>query len=286
MLTKILERLKIKRRPTFLLGVGAQKAGTTWLYQRLKALESVKFGELKEYHYWDHLFHSDVVPGPNNKMADINLRRREVQQLLFSEPKGYENYFLSLINGGASLTGDITPSYGCLNEDQFQIIGRRIREAGFKLRVVFIMRDPVERNWSAQRMARRRKLASGVVKPDHYYAQSFRQFYQEKGMQRRTRYDLTVEALESAFTEDERHFVIFEEMFTPNSLVRLSKFIGVDSDIFSEHHKKVNSSPKLELPPAEAIDCQSYFAPVYEYCYEHFPSTRALWPKRDGFSSL
>ena len=41
--------------PTFLLGVGAQKAGTSWLHDQLQRRNDVDFGFLKEYHVFDAL---------------------------------------------------------------------------------------------------------------------------------------------------------------------------------------------------------------------------------------
>lgn len=43
-------------KKTFLLGVGAQKSGTTWLYKYLSDNSNVSFGPLKEYHIWDGIY--------------------------------------------------------------------------------------------------------------------------------------------------------------------------------------------------------------------------------------
>ena len=37
----------------FILGVGAQKAGTTWLHSQLSTNNSIDFGFRKEYHVFD-----------------------------------------------------------------------------------------------------------------------------------------------------------------------------------------------------------------------------------------
>ncbi len=36
------------------LGIGAQKCGTTWLYERLAQHPQVRFPAGKEIHFWDH----------------------------------------------------------------------------------------------------------------------------------------------------------------------------------------------------------------------------------------
>ena len=40
----------------FILGVGCQKGGTTWIYDQLNKIEKVDFGFKKEYHLFDTLY--------------------------------------------------------------------------------------------------------------------------------------------------------------------------------------------------------------------------------------
>ena len=40
----------------FVLGVGCQKGGTTWLYKQLIKSEAVNFGYTKEYHVFDTIY--------------------------------------------------------------------------------------------------------------------------------------------------------------------------------------------------------------------------------------
>ena len=47
-----MERIR-PRAKTFLLGVGAQKCGTTWVSEYLRKADHSDFGLLKEYHVWD-----------------------------------------------------------------------------------------------------------------------------------------------------------------------------------------------------------------------------------------
>lgn len=45
---------------TFLLGVGAQKTGSTWLSDYLGSRSEVFMHPLKEVHYWDYKFRKDI----------------------------------------------------------------------------------------------------------------------------------------------------------------------------------------------------------------------------------
>ena len=42
-----------KSKNTFILGLGFQKCGTSWLYRYLQQCRKFDGGELKEYHVWD-----------------------------------------------------------------------------------------------------------------------------------------------------------------------------------------------------------------------------------------
>lgn len=79
-------------------------------------------------------------------------------------------------------------------------------------------------------------------------------------------YMRTVTELERVFTPDEVHYGIYEEMFAPAEIERLSRFCGVEPDM-SFGHTQVNISPKHERVSADLeADIRRRFAGVYEYC--------------------
>lgn len=68
----------------------------------------------------------------------------------------YYGYFANLLAApDIRLTGDITPSYSGLSAATLAEIRDGMATRGVPTRVVFMMRDPVERSWSALRMSRR-----------------------------------------------------------------------------------------------------------------------------------
>ena len=57
-------------KPKFILGLGAQKAGTSWLHSTLSKNDNVHMGFTKEYHIWDFVFSEHklgVFRAPLNK---------------------------------------------------------------------------------------------------------------------------------------------------------------------------------------------------------------------------
>ncbi len=97
------------------LGIGAQKAGTTWLWENLRRHPEIFVPDKKELHYFDNKF-------------DQSLRYYTRR---FEEARG-------------RIKGEITPAYGILPRERIGFI----RAIMPRLRLIFLMRDPVERAWS------------------------------------------------------------------------------------------------------------------------------------------
>lgn len=155
---------------TFLLGVGCQKGGTTWLHSQLMNYENVDMGFCKEYHHFDTLY----LPSPFSVIKQSRIKALEFQlikrpeevpsqnilrHLLFlKDENSYYEYFNNLWSSDdkISIVGDITPSYSALRSEHFSIIKEKLEYFGFSVKVIFLMRDPVERIWSSVRMKKKR----------------------------------------------------------------------------------------------------------------------------------
>ncbi len=107
--------------------VGAQKCGTTALAQFLSQHPDIGMAEPKEAHAFDH---EDYANAWTDELLD----------------EYYGAYFTHLVN--ETQLGEATPIYGYL-ADAPQRIGRWQP----KMKIIFILRDPVERAWSHYQMA-------------------------------------------------------------------------------------------------------------------------------------
>jgi hypothetical protein len=107
--------------PSF-YGIGAQKAGTTWLYEMLKAHPQIHLPARKEVHYWD---------------------------LQSERPlEWYREHFKA-----GYINGDITPSYAVLPPATID----RVHAATPDARLLLSLRHPLDRAWSFVRMAIERR---------------------------------------------------------------------------------------------------------------------------------
>lgn len=159
-----------------LFGIGAQKAGTSWLHETLARSPACHVSPSKELHYFDVIhgpadlanpvlrdrvaavqrLAARLEGGPGRLDAPILQRLRGAAELLAiyggardgpERHRAYLDYLLAG-RGARPVVCDITPAYATLDAAAFRDMAA-IGEARF----LFILRDPVARAWSQVRMA-------------------------------------------------------------------------------------------------------------------------------------
>ena len=247
---------------TFLLGVGAQKAGTAWLHRYLEDSPQFDGGFRKEYHVWDAL---DL---PSGRLVRERIEKQGGPRAeLLTSPERYFDYFTGLLAGGVRLTADITPAYAELPPVRLASIRDGFAARGVRTATVFLLRDPVERVWSAARMDMRRM---GEAAPEPAEVR-ISHMYRHPMYADRTRYDVTMERLEQVFDRDDVHYGFYERLFSGETLEPLCAGLGID---FHEPDpsRRVNESPKtVELPEPVVAEIAQHFAPVYAAVAARFP---------------
>lgn len=282
------------QEPTFVLGAGAQKAGTTWLHAYLSHFDDVDFGPIKEYHVWDGLSVPEFVEfdarsvaiGPRRRLRhlwrglkglsqeDIFLRRR-----LQSRPDRYFDFFAGLLaQDGIRLTGDITPAYCALPVDTLRLIRDGFARRGIRTRAVFLMRDPVERCLSAVRMYKRggrSRQGVDVSLPDD---DMLLRYVETDQARLRTDYPATLDRLEAVFGPEDLLIGFYESMFEPGFFADLNRFFGCkpDPDFIS---RRFNTTERAEIPDALRAGAAERMRPIYEACAERFPEVQGLWAR-------
>jgi hypothetical protein len=145
-------KLDAEGRPDFLC-VGAQKAGTTWLYHQLNSHPDFWMPPIKELHYFNQMSHSRH---PDQAIWRKAPARDERDRFFFAAMDALcstpfidrQRYGRLFAPKGELLSGDVTPVYSIVPEEM--IIA--IMDYFPALKIIFIARDPVERAWSALSM--------------------------------------------------------------------------------------------------------------------------------------
>ena len=256
---------------TFLLGVGAQKAGTAWLHRYLEDSPQFDGGFRKEYHVWDAL---DL---PSGRLVRERIEKQGGPRAeLLASPERYFDYFAGLLTGGVRLTADITPAYAELPVERLAAVRDGFLDRGVRPAAVFLLRDPVERVWSAARMDMRRM---GEAAPEPAEVR-ISHMYRHPMYADRTRYDVTMERLEQVFARDDVHYGFYERLFSAETLRPLCAGLGIDYHE-PDPGRRVNESPKTEELPEDVVrEIAQHFAPVYAAVAARFASVdlQDVWP--------
>lgn len=293
-------------KPNFILGVGCQKGGTTWLDHYLRAHPEVRMAPVKEMHIFDAVFMPELygvfyqqalaglqrelskIPGEKRFDAKLNpvLAERMERLHLYHDLDEYPIYFARLAESGKDgggdirLVGEITPSYSALSAEQFKQI-RELLNEHFNIRVVFLMRDPIDRIWSSRQMLVRKLSRMG--RTDISTDVLFRDTFADDKVLVRTAYERTIEHLERAFRADELYFGFYETLFTEAEMSRLCAFLGI-TQVAADFDKKVNAASgagAAEQPDPQLIEeARQFYDRTYRFCAEKFSEEfiGRLWP--------
>jgi hypothetical protein len=159
------------RGPDFIC-IGAQKAGTRWLFDQLAFHPDFWMPPIKELHYFNQSkrfrrFAEPLLERARRRLSSANRRRaRAHERPLQAEDIGWLearlwlhkrrvdfDLYARLFNlRGSRLSGDICPPYAILPDGEAKAIRRRFPEA----RIVYLVRDPIDRLWSHYCMILRR----------------------------------------------------------------------------------------------------------------------------------
>ncbi len=169
--------MPLRRRYPDFLGIGAQKAGTSWLHRNLARHPKIWLPPVKEVHYFDEVHipaHRRWTPAHRQSKGSALLRnyldRTPVEKrgpnriaLLetFIEDQVSDDWYGRLFGFArrAQICGEFTPEYSIVPEAGI----RHILKLSPDEQLVLSLRDPIERCWSQIRMNDRRQNGSSLA---------------------------------------------------------------------------------------------------------------------------
>ena len=274
----------MRSQKVFVLGVGAQKAGTSWLHHQLASRADTDFGFLKEYHIFDALFHPEYEYFKPKRHPPWKWRTWRRNRFI-NRPERYFNYFSErLKRKNILLTGDITPSYACLTPKTYQLIHSEFEKRNISMRAVFLMRDPIERFLSQQRMQLRKM---GMLSPAHessYLRAASIKLHKRNCL--RSNYPETIDSLRSGLKADEIFFGLYETMFSDSEHNRLCNFLKIKIEK-PNTSERINASPATtHVPDDVMIRLGKHFAPLVEAVDTRCPdlNVKELWETTQTWS--
>jgi hypothetical protein len=272
--------------PNFLC-IGAEKSGTSWLYYNLKKHPQIWMPPVKEIHYLDEiqrhpsltildrLFDSHFY---NRNWRQIlkeqiksNLRHPNLENILWYgkylfNPRNDEWYASIFDTANDKVTGDITPEYSSFKTEEVAYVYRIMP----KSKIIFLMRDPIDRAWSHALMYERKK-------GEKFSEAEFIEHFNSKHSRIKGNYLRTIKNWQSYYPKKQFFIGYFEEIqqCPENFLIRLSKFLEVELPKNSINpktiRKKINSSrTKQEIPLNFAVHLARLYHDELESLDEQF----------------
>jgi len=256
---------------TLLLGIGAQKAGTSWLHAYLRGHPACSTGPMKELHYFDSLksegrlgrrLHAEALEKARDKGAAAGrIKRLERLRAICEAPDPDHQSYLNLIGHKlrpGQVAVDITPEYALVSDEVF-----RQMAALPNARMIFIMREPVARFWSAVRM-RAGKRSDAAEFEEAAQALLDTMLAEGKGgAHRRSDYALTLDKLQRHVPEDRRLVLFFEELFTQQTADRICAFLGIAPRPMDDLGAR-NEGQKATMRPDQVARLTEAMRPQYE----------------------
>lgn len=278
------------------LGIGAQKAASTWLYRCLRAHPRLWLPPIKELHYFTHRS-QDSHAGIARRLWGrdwVNRRlRRMMKPRFLSDLRSLDparlrwdlRFFLGARNdawyeslfrpGSTRVTGEITPEYALLPADE---VGR-VRLAFPHLRILYLMRDPIDRAWSNMRMLARLR---GLSLQSEAVALSLAG---DPMVAARGDYLGTLEAWGSHFPSNRIFIGFMEEVRSePRALLtRIFDFLGVGEDaavMSSDLSRVVHEGTPEPMPPAVERELARTCIEDLRILEERFAHPVSAWRER------
>ena len=204
----------MKSHPHFCIA-GAQKSATTWLAQCLSEHPDIYIPRQKELHFFC----------PSSECR-------------FSTARNGINWYNQIFqeNATGKITGDCTTDYM-----YYPDCHRKLFEQNAEMKIIFLLRNPIDRAYSAYWMRKRRD--PGI--------KSFGQLIsEENGYIRRGFYADQIKPFIKCFGRKNIHILIYEEFFenVEEQLAGVFKFLGLSQQFSSSTvHQRIGATRNLKF---------------------------------------
>jgi hypothetical protein len=278
-----------RRYPDFIC-IGAQKAGTTWLDKNLRRHPGLWLPPMKELQFFSH------IHLPTARRWTTRQRRQRGSQLLgrYLAKTAQEDWDyryiarLADIVGGPitddwygrifalassdRVCGEVTPDYSTLPPEGIAHVLR----LSPRVRIIFALRDPIERSWSHIRMTAHTRGIDALEQLEH--------FARQKDQMVRANYPAIIRAWR-AHVPEERFLVTFLDDITAapqDVLKRVCNFLGVQygEQVFPRAESPVHAGEAMDMPDSVREILKDRFRPIYDEIAALYPEHGALWRSR------
>jgi hypothetical protein len=274
---------------TFLICVGAMKSATSWVYARLCEIPQVTVSPLKEVQFFNARFPKNSILDPDilamrrlayhiGQPGDAveNLRLRPAFQAsldrarMIYDDNAYLDHFARLARPETRVLADLTPAYAAIGADGFSYMRDLLASQDVSAKILFILRDPVDRLWSHLHFLRQ-------LYPEFDPSRDWEKALGNPATLARSDYKGTIEALDNVFPHEDILLFFYETMFD-TGFADLCARLNLAPPAFTGRRRENKTDGKLDLPDDLARTFHTLLAPQYEFCRSRIGSSLpAAW---------
>ncbi|WP_421906464.1 sulfotransferase [Mameliella sp.] len=267
---------------TLLVCVGAMKCATSWLHAYMGELEGVTPSPLKELHFFNRGF-------PEHALSDIDLlavRRLTLflsqeghpaehlaispmiqaaldrVQMIYDE-NAYFGHMARISTPRTRVICDVTPAYSVLRTAGFIRMRAFCATQDIRLKLLFVMRDPVARLWSQLRHMQQQGLTEDAT-------QAWSDALSAPAIMARGDYRATVTALDDCFAPEDLLYLFYEDLAEGDALPRLCHFLGTSWQAPGPGLRRNATTVETALPRDAHDALAAALAPQYAFCRARF----------------
>lgn len=228
------------------LGIGTQKAGTTWLWENLRVHPELFLPDKKELHYFDWNFYRPLTY--------------------------YARYFEP---AGGKVKGEITPNYCALPPERVAFIARIMPDA----KLVLFLRNPIERAWSRAVMVlvRKRGRAFDDITEEEWIAQ-----LTSKRSIARGNYPRMLHEWDQHYRDEQLYVAFFDQIVRqPRELLaEVFEHLGVSTDVNWDdfpYNQVIHQGEKAAMPEKIRRLLEDMYRKDIEVLHQRFGQRVAHW---------
>ncbi|MEL6609889.1 MAG: sulfotransferase [Pseudomonadota bacterium] len=279
-----------------LFGMGATKAGTSWLHRYLDTHPDTYFRAVKELHYWSFggpmgraafverleerrdglLERGQQAADRRNRVALERIARNltDVEDLIVlqADPSN-EAYHTFLTEGGedARLVGDVTPAYALCDAETLAAM----QDLAPQTRFIYLMREPVSRLWSHVRMNAERSGTDDMAETANRIFEEW-----EAGdwtdITARGDYAGAIARLSQVIQPDRLMILFYEDLFSQQVVDRICAFLDLAPHP-ADFEKKILASAPLPMSDTQRRRARARLQPQYDAALAHLGQLPAKW---------
>lgn len=270
------------------LGIGVQKSGTSWMHYQFKKHPDINMPPVKELHHFERSSDTYRIKDIFKKTQRGKFIRSIVIRAFFSFNNFLwcfkylffkctdENYKFLFSKKKSQVCGEFTPAYARLKEERIADIASLMPDC----KLIYLIRNPIDRVWSHIKMAQRRGDKYGLMNSTEILELKKETIYQNSCN------SLHLGRWESCFPSEQFFIGFFDQISEEPSMLLSSvySFLGVRNDapgLYTDLKKKVNKGKEDQIPIELERELTLRFMPELEYLNERFNNKYTKkWLKR------